>query len=111
MDQRMIGAWSQSASDCAATFERRGGQIRFRQPVDEFKSAFIITPKGVETTTGRCSIARTSSDGKRTTFTMNCRNPVGYYDRTVKMSVQDKTLTYGFPGNEALDVKFEKCPL
>ena len=47
LEQRMIGAWIQSAADCAATFERRGSEIRFRRPVDEFRTAFIVKANGI----------------------------------------------------------------
>jgi hypothetical protein len=42
LDHRLIGAWLTSASDCAKVFEKRGGRINFRQPIDQFATAFTI---------------------------------------------------------------------
>jgi hypothetical protein len=111
VDQNMLGAWTQSAADCAATFQRSGGSIRFRQPVDEFKTAFIITANKIQTTTGVCKIVKSTMDKDTWTVSMTCNNSIGYYDRKAKLKVDGNTLTYGFPGNESLDVRFEKCPL
>ena len=60
LDSRAIGAWSQAAADCATTFKRNGREIRFREPRDELKSAFIIGNDAITTTAGRCKILKAS---------------------------------------------------
>ena len=110
LDRRMLGAWTQSASDCKTVFERQGGEIRYRKPIDEFRTAFIITSSRITTPTGRCSITSAKEDKNASTISMNCNNSIGYYDRQARLTVNGNKLTYGFPGDNSLDVTFEKCP-
>lgn len=110
-DQRMIGAWSQSTSDCASMFQRSGDKIVFKKPVDEFKTAFIITQNNIVSPTQQCSIRKVSQQKEFTSVSMTCSNTIGYFDREAQIKIEDKVLTYGFPGEGTLDVRFEKCPM
>ena len=47
LDARLAGAWTTSEADCARLFQRRGGALTFRQPVDMFAQAAIIGPQTV----------------------------------------------------------------
>ena len=42
LDARLAGAWTTSEADCARLFQRRGGALTFRQPVEMFAQAAII---------------------------------------------------------------------
>ncbi|MFO1118480.1 MAG: hypothetical protein U1E28_22645 [Beijerinckiaceae bacterium] len=110
-DQRLVGAWSQSTSDCAAMFTRSGGAISFKQPIDEFKTAFIITPSSIVSPTAKCSIRKATAQKDMVTLAMTCSNSIGFYDRQAQIKVENNVLTYGFPGESTLDVRFEKCPM
>jgi hypothetical protein len=78
LDHRLIGAWLTSASDCAKVFEKRGGRINFRQPIDQFATAFIIGPKEVIASGGHCRIDKVSHATNVTTLSLDCNNTVGY---------------------------------
>lgn len=110
-DQRMVGAWSQSTSDCAAMFQRSGGKISFKQPIDEFKTAFIITPTSIVSPTAQCSIRKATTLKDMSHLVMTCSNSIGFYDRQAQIKVEENILTYGFPGESTLDVRFERCPM
>ena len=47
LDARLAGAWTTSEADCARLFQRRGGALTFRQPVDKFAQAAIIGPQTI----------------------------------------------------------------
>jgi hypothetical protein len=109
VDRRLIGAWKAS-SDCEKIFERRAGRMQFRQPIDQFISAFVIDPNTVISSGAQCSIEKWSASGDVTTMALNCNNSIGYSKQDVRLQIlSDTELIYGFPGNPSLDRHFEKC--
>jgi hypothetical protein len=111
LDHRLIGAWVTSASDCAEVFEKRGGRVNFRQPVDQFKSAVLIGPRVIDASGGRCRIERESHAANVTTLSLECINTVGYGRRTSRITVlSDIKIQYEASVDSPRDVTYEKCP-
>jgi hypothetical protein len=111
-DQRIVGAWSQSQTDCKATFVRSGKGFGFRQPVDRFRSAFIITPQNLDATSGLCKILKTVDKPGALHITLGCTSAVSYVVRDVSIKVVGESeIKYGFPDNKDLDVSFYRCTL
>lgn len=110
LDKRLVGAWAQSKSDCSGTFERRGGTLAFRQPIDVFRSAFIIGEGGISAASGHCKILSATQKGDTTILKLSCSNSVGYVEQTQSIKVLDAgKISRGFAGNDALDLNYEKC--
>lgn len=110
LDKRLVGAWAQSKSDCSGTFERRGNALKFRQPIDLFRSSFIIEEGGISAASGYCKILSATQKGDTSILKLSCNNSVGYLEQTQSMKVLDAgKISRGFAGNDALDLNYEKC--
>jgi hypothetical protein len=110
LDSRLIGAWARSADDCTATFERRGGTFRFREPRDLLATTFIFSSGRVVGAGGSCRIGRIKSEAGRMSIGLHCQNAVGDGDRTIYVRiVNDRTIEYGAFADRTLDVTYEKC--
>ena len=111
LDHRLIGAWLTSASDCAKVFEKRGGRINLRQPIDQFATAFIIGPSEIVASGGRCRIGKVSNAANVTTLSLDCNNTVGYAQQTSRITILgDAKIQYDASGESLLGVNYEKCP-
>jgi hypothetical protein len=112
LDQRLIGAWTPSASDCEKVFEKRGGQWRFRTPVDQFSSAFIIGPQRIIASGGQCRIEKIFQKANVTTLHMDCNNSIGYAPQTSTFTIKSNTeISYDATGNDTMmTVGYQKCP-
>jgi hypothetical protein len=111
LDHRLIGAWLTSAADCAKVFEKRGGRINFRQPIDQFATAFIIGPREVIASGGRCRIDKVSHAINVTTLSLDCNNTVGYAQQTSRFTIlSDTKIQYDASGDSLLGVNYERCP-
>src|SRR5208283_2930400 len=56
LDGRLTGAWATSQADCQKLFVRGGKGLAYRQPVDEFAQAAIITPGQVVLPNQTCQV-------------------------------------------------------
>jgi hypothetical protein len=109
VDQRLLGAWAQSKSDCAM-FETKNGKIAFRQPINEFVPGFIISQGGIVATGGQCAIGKVSSSGDQITMSLSCNNSVGFAPVTGRFKiVSENEIVYGATDNPILDTNYERC--
>lgn len=108
-DQGMIGAWSQSGSDCKIIFQYKGTSVSFRKPIDEFRTAFIITSKRITLPTGQCTINGSKADADGHSLSMTCSNTISFFDRHARLQLDGNALIYSGSDNRTLDVRFERC--
>jgi hypothetical protein len=113
LDQRLLGAWAPSGSECKELFESKGGRIAFRQPIDTFTTAFIIRPPEIRATTGSCRLGNASSAKGYLTIPLSCENSVGYIPLSARVKIISATqITYGDAGvDPLLDSTYKKCAL
>jgi hypothetical protein len=112
IDNRLLGAWAQSTSDCKQIFEHRGGKLTYRQPIDTFAVAFIIGPSEILASTGSCRVVgRVSSAKGHISMALECNNSVGFLPMNARVKMLSSTeMTYGDAANDAiLDTTYEKC--
>ena len=110
VDSRMTGAWATTQADCKKLFERRGGALAFRQPVDQFAQAAIITPSVVTLPNQICRVTRTSGKGGVTTVDFDCRDSISYTSQSVELEIKSGTeLVYRPNGDKTLDTTLIKC--
>ena len=111
MDSRLLGAWVQSVSDCKQIFESREGRLTFRQPIDAFSIAFIISPGEIRASTGSCRVGRISSGSGYISMALECNNSVGFLPINARVKIVSSTeITYGDAANDPiLDTTYEKC--
>ena len=96
-DQRLVGAWSQSTSDCAAMFHPQRRPFRSAAADRRIPDGLIITPSSIVSPTAKCSIRKATAQKDMVTLAMTCSNSIGFYDRQAQIKVENNVLTYGFP--------------
>jgi hypothetical protein len=112
LDSRLTGAWAASAADCAKLFDRRGGAPAFRQPVDKFAQAAIISPQQIVSPSSTCRVQKVSHQGGAIEVTANCNDSIGYSTETAEIKFgSDGGITYSPTGDPALDTTLIKCRL
>jgi hypothetical protein len=110
MDGRLTGAWATSQADCKRLFVRGGGGLAFRQPVDQFAQAAIITRGTVTLPNQTCQVTGASQAGGLTKLEFQCRDSISYTSQTVEIEVKSGTsMVYRPNGDKTLDTALIKC--
>ena len=109
---QLAGAWTQSAADCKKLFQRRGGALTFRQPVDQFAQAVIIESQRIRLPTGVCRLERASRKGGALEVSGDCQDSISYTSRTAYVKLRSKNeIVFNPSGDSALDTSMTRCPL
>jgi hypothetical protein len=110
LDRRLDGAWATSPADCKKLFVRGGGGVVFRQPVDQFAQAAIITPGSVVMPNQTCQVTDVAHKNGLTTLEMNCRDEISYTTQSVEIEVRSSSSVVFRPnGDKTLDTSLMKC--
>jgi len=112
VEQHLAGAWVQSSSDCKDVFESEADAVTFRQPVNKFISAFIISGKNVQAVNGTCHIGDASpeKDGYWR-IKLDCQDEITFppLDGRVKI-FSDVKMSYGnFSSDPLVDATYKRC--
>ena len=109
---QLAGAWTQSAADCKKLFQRRGGALTFRQPVDRFAQAAIIESQRIRLPTGVCRLERASRESGALKVSGECQDSVSYTSQTAYVKLKSKNqIVFNPNGDPALDTSMTRCPL
>jgi len=112
LDGRLTGAWATSQADCQKLFVRRGGGLAFRQPVDQFAQAAIISPGAVVLPNQTCQVTNISNDKGLTTLAFECKDTISYTSQSVEIEIKSSAeLVYRPNGDKTLDTTLVKCGL
>jgi hypothetical protein len=112
LDAGLVGAWTTSDSDCPKIFERRGGALAFRPPIDKFAQAAIISPQQILLPSGPCRVQGVSHANGAINVNAECTDSISYTSQTVQIKVKSPgEIVYSPSGNLSLDTTFVKCRL
>lgn len=112
IDPRLVGAWASSAADCQKLFERRGGALTYRQPVDQFAEAFIIEPGQIRAPTGACRIASVARNKEGVAVSLDCQDSISFQSQTVHFKIRSGgEIVYSPTGDPSLDTTYQRCRL
>ncbi len=112
LDARLSGAWATSQADCQKLFVRQGGGLTFRQPVDQFAQAAIITQGTVIQPNQTCQVMSVVHDNGLTKLDFTCRDTISYTSQSVEIEVKSSTeMIYRPNGDKTLDTTLVKCGL
>jgi hypothetical protein len=113
LDAGLVGAWATSESDCPKIFERRGGALAFRAPIDKFAQAVIIAPQQILLPAGPCRVQGVSHEkGGVIKVSTECTDTISYTSQTVEIKVKSGgEIVYSPSGDLTLDTTFVKCRL
>src|SRR4051794_27016155 len=78
----VAGAWVDQNLTCADVFATKKGKQTFKQPVDLFAPAFIISGKRLTTPQASCKLLNVRMEGDRHLAKLSCANSVSVSDIT-----------------------------
>jgi hypothetical protein len=112
LDARLAGAWAPSAADCAKLFQRRGGALTFRQPIDKFAQAEIIGPQTILAPSSSCRVLSVSRENGAIKVNTECNDSISFRQESVWIKVQPSgEIVYSPTGDPALGTTFIKCAM
>ena len=112
LDARLAGAWAPSAADCAKLFQRRGGALTFRQPIDKFAQAEIIGPQTILAPSSSCRVQSVSRENGAIKVNTECNDAISFRQESVWIKVQPSgEIVYSPTGDPALGTTFIKCAM
>ena len=112
IDSRIVGAWATSKADCQKLFVRTAGGLSYRQPVDQFAQAAIITPGSVMLPNQTCSVTGDRRQNGLTMLEFNCRDTISYTSQSVEIEIKSASeMVYRPNGDKTLDTTLVKCGL
>jgi hypothetical protein len=103
---------SADTPDCTRLFERRGGALAFRQPVDKFAQAAIIEPRQFILPSSVCQVQSVSHQKDAITVNAECNDSISYTPSTIQIKVKSAgEIVYSPNGDVSLDTTLIKCRL
>lgn len=110
LDGRLNGAWATSQADCQKLFVRTGGGFAFRQPVDKFAQAAIISSGAIALPSQTCQVTSASLDKGVTTLVFQCKDEISYTTQSAEIEIKSGTqMIYRPNGDKTLDTSLVKC--
>ena len=112
LDSGLVGAWTTTASDCSKLFERRGGALAYRQPVDKFAQAAIFEPQQILLPSSTCRVQGVSREKGAINVSAECTDSISYTTQTAQIKVKSPgEIVYSPAGDLSLDTTMVKCRL
>ncbi len=104
------GAWIDQNLDCGSMFVTKGGKQTFKQPVDLFAPAFIVSGKRLTTPQASCKLVSVRTEGDRHLAKLSCANSVSVGDITLILSRgADGTLVRYYDSNDKSGSRYMLC--
>ena len=112
LDGRLSGAWATSPADCQKLYVRSGGGVTFRQPIDQFAQAAIISPGSVVLPNQTCRVTSVTRNQGLTKLDFECKDTISYTQQSVEIEVKSSTqMVYRPNGDKTLDTTLIKCAI
>jgi len=112
IDSRLVGAWAPSPSDCARLFQRRGGVLSYRQPVDKFAQGAIIEPQHILGPASTCRLRNVARARDDFSVSVECDDSISFSSQTVHIKMNSGTeIVYSPSIDQTLNTTLIKCRL
>lgn len=82
--EALQGAWVMEGTDCATVFEKKDGEVRFRNPGSSLDTGIIVSGSKVVGPNATCTTSKIRSEGDHFSVLLNCADAV--LSSTVSMS-------------------------
>ena len=110
IDGALLGAWTTYAADCSKLFDRSGGAISLRSPIDKFAQAVIIDHQQIRTPASVCRVQNVQHAGNAFTIGAECQDSISFTPTTLRVKLQSPgTIVYSPSGDPALDTTLVRC--
>ena len=98
---KIEGAWVEQSQKCGDVFAFKGGRPVFKQPVNLFAPAMIITGKQLKAPQAVCRLKSASPQADRVNVVLRCANSVSDADVSVSLAkTPDGRLTRFYDGSD-----------
>jgi hypothetical protein len=112
LDASLIGAWTTTAADCTRLFERRGGAVTYRNPVDKFAQAAIMQPSAILLPSSTCRLKSVTHVNGVVKLGAECNDSISYRSESIEIKVTpDGDIVYSPTGDPALNTTLMRCRL
>ena len=112
IDSRLVGAWAPSPSDCARLFQRRGGVLSYRHPVDEFAQGTIIEPQHILGPASTCRVRDVARARDDFSVSVECDDSISFSSQTMHIKMNSGTeIVYSPSIDQTLNTTLLKCRL
>ena len=110
IDSALIGAWTTYATDCNKLFDRSGGAVSLRTPIDKFAQAVIIDPQKIRTPASICRVKTVQRQNNAFTIDAECQDSISYTPASLRVKLQAPgTIVYSPSGDPVLDTTLVRC--
>ena len=104
------GAWLAGGADCAEVYSSAGKGTSFKNPVDIFAPAFIVSGNRLRTPQASCRIKSVRPAGDRQRLVLDCANAVAGNEVRVLMATQpDGSLKRYFNEQDTSGTTYQRC--
>jgi hypothetical protein len=109
--EAMQGAWAMSGTDCSAVFEKKGGEIHFRDPGSSLDTGIIVSGSKVVGPSATCRTAKIREEGDHFSVLLNCSDAVLSSSVSMSFRMIDATHFDRFdPSFPDFSLSYVKCP-
>jgi hypothetical protein len=109
--EAMQGAWAMSGTDCSAVFEKKGGEIHFKNPGSSLDTGIIVSGSKVVGPSATCTTAKISEAGDHFSVLLKCSDAVLSSSVSMSFRMIDATHFDRFePNFPDFSISYVKCP-
>jgi hypothetical protein len=109
--EALQGAWAMDGTDCTAVFEKKDGEVRFRDPGSSLDTGIVVSGSKVVGPSATCTTEKVRQEGDHFEVLLNCSDAV--LSSTVSMSfrIVDASHFERFdPSFPEFSLAYVKCP-
>jgi len=108
--EAMQGAWAMSGTDCSAVFEKKGGEVHFRDPGSSLDTGIIVSGNKVVGPSATCTTAKIREEGDHFSVLLNCSDAVLSNSVSMSFRMVDATHFDRFdPSFPDFSLSYVKC--
>jgi hypothetical protein len=112
IDSRLVGAWAASPSDCARLFQRSGGVLSYRQPLDKFAQGAIVERQHILGPVSTCRVRDVARARDDFSVSVECEDSISFSSQTMHIKMNSGTeIVYSASLDQTLKTTLIKCSL
>jgi hypothetical protein len=109
--EALQGAWAMAGTDCAAVFEKAGGEIRFKDPGSSLDTGIIVSGSKVVGPSATCTAVKLREEKDHVSVLLSCSDAVLTSSVSMSFKMVDATHFQRFdPSFPDFALDYVKCP-
>ncbi len=106
---QLQGAWVESGAPCKDVFVRKGNGFAFRQPVNPFRPALLISGSTIQGPASTCRIVSRRTMGERHVLALNCATSVAGGETGLVLGGEGDRLNQYPMANDKIGQGYDRC--